>query len=375
MSDRKIASIQLNEMKDKIIRTWESRVRETITSAPSKSVFVLRSTLVDLLENLVSNISPGSTAFSVDEAGAIGKVHGEQRAGLIDYSLSQVLFEYRILRQVIFKILEEEKLQSPEIRDIILNVLDEGIEKAVEQFSLVRSEELKRSNRDLEHFAAIAAHDLKSPLATIAGFAELLGDSMKASAELEETEYLQAIKRSSARMTKLIDRLLEYSRVGQEIKPFESVSIDRVVNDVIENLSTTIEKLNAKINYTKLPNVFGDISLLTQLFQNLLSNSIKFRDRQRTPEINIHFKPEGRSWLFSIQDNGVGFDVSDSENIFSLFRRLDATKSHEGSGIGLATVRKVVELHGGKVWVESERGTGSTFFFTLLKAAETSNYR
>lgn len=365
MSDRVIASIQLNRMKERIMHVWESRVRENVSSAPSKPAPVLRSMLTELLENLVSNISPGSGPLSVYEAGKIGKEHGEQRAGLIDYSLSQVLFEYRILRQVVFEILEEEKLQSSEIRDIILDVLDEGIEKAVEQFFLVRSEELKRSNRDLEHFAAIAAHDLKSPLATITSFAELLDENLQGQLELEETEYIQAIKRSSARMTKLIDRLLEYSTVGREMKPFEPVSIHQIVRDVKENLKASIEKSNARLHFNDLPIVFGDASLLTQLFQNFLSNSLKFRDLKRAPEIYVEAKEEGRRWLFSIRDNGVGFDAKDKENIFSLFRRLDTVTAQAGSGIGLATARKVVELHGGEVWAESQPGQGSTFFFTL----------
>lgn len=371
-NERAQASLQLGRVKEKIMQTWEQRVREVISSAPAKtiSVPVLRNLLPKVLDNLISNISTKSSSAAVAEAGRIGKLHGDQRAGLTDYSFSQVLVEYRILRQVIFETLEQEKLQVQDVRDIILNSLDEGIEKAIEQFSIVRSEELTRSNRDLQHFASIAAHDLKSPLATIIGFTELLEDSLRGRIELQEVEFIQAIKRSSARMTLLIDRLLEYSSVGQEHKEFESIALHQIVKDVNENLKISIEKANASVYVdNELPTVKGDASLLTQVFQNLLTNALKFRHPQRKVEIHIKSRLEKDHWLISIRDNGIGFDPKESENIFSLFKRLEGVKlqTGSGSGIGLATVRKVIEIHGGKVWAESQPGVGSTFFFTLPK--------
>lgn len=367
-NERTSASTQLDQLKDKIMRVWEARIREGVASAPSKSTMVLRSELPELLENLISSILPEAGHIEQVETGKIGREHGEQRAALVDYTPSEVLFEYRTLRQVIFEVLEEEKLQVSTVRDIILNVLDEGIENAIGRFSNVRSEDLKRSNRDLEHFAAIAAHDLKSPLATIAGFAELLNESLQGQIGIDEAEYLQAIRRSTARMTLLIDRLLEYSSVGREIKPFEPVSTSQIIKNVIENLKTVIENTNAKVRFNELPIVYGDVSLLSQLFQNFISNAIKFRDPNRAPEIYIEAQEDGPCWLFSIKDNGSGFDPKDKENIFSLFKRLDSAKLKSGSGIGLATARKVIEIHGGRVWAESKPGVGSKFFFTLPKA-------
>lgn len=367
-NERTSTSAQLDRLKDRIMSVWESRVRERVAKASSKSTPVLRSQLPELLENMISSMSPRSGSIELRHTGEIGKEHGGQRATLLDYTFSQVLLEYRILRQVIFEVLEEEKLQVSDVRDIILNVLDEGIEKAIEQFSYIRSEELSRSNRDLEHFAAIAAHDLKSPLATIAGFIELLDDALRDKIGVDEAEYIQAIKRSSARMTLLIDRLLAYSSVGQEVKHFEPVSLTQVILDVLENLKTVIESSRAKIQFGELPVVYGDASLFGQLFQNFVSNSLKFRDPTRDPEIRIDVKEEGENWLFSIRDNGIGFEPKDKENIFSLFKRLDGARVLSGSGIGLATARKVVELHGGKVWAESQPGVGSTFFFTLPKS-------
>lgn len=366
-NERTNASLQLGRVKEKIMQVWEQRVREDVSSAPSKTIPVLRNLLPQVLENLVSNISTRSSSASVAEAGRIGKLHGHQRAGLTDYSFSQVLVEYRILRQVIFEVLEQE-LQVQDVRDIILNSLDEGIEKAIEQFSSVRSEELKRSNRDLEHFASIAAHDLKSPLATIIGFTELLEDSLHGKIEVQEVEFIQAIKRSSARMTLLIDRLLEYSSVGREHKEFASVVLSQIVKEVSENLKASIETAKATVYIdSELPTVKGDASLLAQVFQNLLSNALKFRDPIRKTEIHINGQLKEDHWLISIRDNGIGFDPKENENIFSLFKRLDGIKLQTGSGIGLATVRKVIEIHGGTVWAESQLGVGSTFYFTLPK--------
>lgn len=365
--ERTNVSEQLDRVREKIMRVWEARVRECVKSASSKSTLVLRSQLPEILENLASSISPNSLNTDSEKTRKIGKDHGEQRANLLDYNFSQVLQEYRILRQVIFEVLEEEKLQVADVRDIILNVLDEGIEKAIERFSYLRSEELKRSNRDLQHFAAIAAHDLKSPMATILGFCELLEESLRGKIDVDETKFLQSIQRSSARMTSLIDRLLEYSSIGREMKPFEIVSINKILVNVVENLKPFIERSGAKLRISDLPDIFGEISLLSQLFQNFISNALKFHEPTRTLEIEIDAKERAQDWFFSIQDNGIGFDPKNQDAIFSLFKRLDVFDVQPGSGIGLATARKVVELHGGKVWAESQPGRGSTFFFTLPK--------
>lgn len=349
----------------KIIQTWEERVRAKFGSAQKQTMSILQAHLPEILKNLVINISPQADAISFAEAGELGKSHGEQRANLTGYTGTQIIEEYRILRKVIFEILEEQNVPTAQLSELILDVLDEGLKKALEQFSLVRSEDLKRSNQDLEHFAAIAAHDLKSPLATIMGFTELLKDSLADRLQPQEKNFLEAINRSSARMTLLIDRLLEYSSVGKDLKPFEMVNVNKIVKEVLENLTTTISDKGASIHVGDLPTVYGESSLLTQVFQNIINNALKYSHPNRNPKINILCQREKGNWLFSIEDNGIGFDPKEKYNIFSLYKRLEATKIHSGSGIGLATARKVIELHDGELWAESQPDQGSKFFFTI----------
>lgn len=356
-----------NRFEERVFRLWEPRVLEKVSAASSQSKLALSHMVPELLQNLLSNISASNSHDSFDAAGKIGTEHGKQRANLIGYTFSQVLLEYQILRQAIFEVLKEDGLLTDDVRDMVLNTLDEGIKKTVEEFSSIRSEELNRSNRDLEHFAAIAAHDLKSPLATIIGFSELLEESLQERLEMKELEYLRSSQRSAARMTLLIDRLLEYSSIGKQTRNFEVVSTEQIVRDVTENLKTIFEKSNATLSFLDLPVVYGDISLLSQLFQNFISNSLKFRDPKRPLEILIEAKDQEKSWLFSVHDNGSGFDEKDKENIFSLFKQLDGATARIGQGIGLATARKVIEIHGGIIWAESQLGVGSVFYFTLPK--------
>jgi signal transduction histidine kinase len=364
-------SVQMNNT---VMKIWESRVRERVKSAPSKSGLILRDIFPELLDKLLTAVSRGHSMGNFEMVSAIGTDLGFQRAGLNDYTISQVLLEYKILRQVIFEVIDDKKLRSKEVINDILDILDEGIQKAIEEFSRVRNEDLNRSNRDLQHFAAIAAHDLKSPLATITGFAELLSDDLQGKIELEDLEYIQTIKRSAARMTLLIDRLLKYSSVGQEPVSFEPVLTDQVVIDALDNLKPTIESTHAKVHTANLPVVYGDKSLLGQVFQNLIGNALKYRNLKTQTEIWIGATAQGDSWLFSIEDNGIGFDPMDKEDIFNLFKRLDSA-THEGVGIGLATVRKVIELHGGKIWAESQPGIGSKFFFNLPKSKAQHVFR
>lgn len=367
LSNGVAVSAQLRGIKEKILHAWEVEVRGYIASSAAQSSPVLRNMLPELLDNLVMNLTMGNEDLDFEIAGNIGIRHGQQRAALLEYSISQVLLEYRILRQVIFRTLEEENFTSSNSRNIILNVLDEGIQKAITQFSSVRSIELEQSNRDLEHFALIAAHDLKSPLATISGYMEILEEDLYNKIDQEDIAYIKTIKRSAAQMTVLIDRLLEYASIGRKNAEFTTVKMNDVFSRSIENLKGVIDSTNAKVTCSELPEVKGDISLLTQLFQNLINNALKFRSENRTPEVRIDVKEEADHWVFSVKDNGIGFKAEDKENIFGLFKKMHSQKAHKGQGIGLATARKVVEIHSGQIWAESQIDVGSTFYFSLAK--------
>lgn len=368
MTNENRATVEhMARIKEKIMLDWEVRVRGSIPAAQEKTKLILRNMLPELLDNLTVNLSSEGATAEYEKAGEIGKEHGKQRAEIVDYTLTQMIYEYRILRQVIFDTLEQERLHNPKVRNIIMNVIDEGIQNAVEQFAIVRARELEQSNKDLEHFAAIAAHDLKSPLATISGYMEILEEDLKDKIGPEDVDLVKAIKRSAAQMTLLIDRLLEYSSGGIKAGAFIRMSTNDIVKEVIENLKGPIEETGTKIFFKDLPQVQGEHSLLAQLFQNLISNAIKFRDEKRIPEIYIEAQDKPNEWLFSVRDNGLGFNPSDKENLFTLFAKVHSKASHKGSGIGLATARKIVELHGGRIWADSKPGDGATFFFTLAK--------
>lgn len=358
---------RLKEGKGKVLESWEIRARQEVLAAQKQNSLVLQNMVPELLDNLMSHLLSDSNATDIKRAGAIGKEHGSQRANLVDYTISQVLYEYRILRQVVFEVIEKDFSISTADRNTILDAVDEGLESAVTKFMQDRSSELQRSNRELENFAEVAAHDLKGPVATIASFMVLLEDALRGKVDLEDLDIIKKIKLSAANVCLLIDCLLDYACIGRTLAPFAPVSTDEVIKGVMDSMKEVVEKNKAEIVFRDAPVVMGERTLLTSLFQNLISNALKFHSAQRTPRIQIETQDRGRQWLFSVKDNGIGFDPKQANNIFSLFKRLHDQEKYKGSGIGLATARKVVELHGGEIWANSTPGAGSVFFFTLPK--------
>lgn len=350
-----------------ILQFWESRVRLAIPAAEGRTQLVLRDTLPDLLDNLERNLISDSSSADFKGAGTIGFHHGIQRAGLKEYSLAQVLSEYRILRQIVFEVLEAEGLMDSVVRDTVLNVIDEGVHSAAAEFTNERHQALEQSNRDLEHFAVIAAHDLRAPLSMITGFVDVLTETLKDKISADELNYLQTIERSSLHMMRLIDRLLDYSRINSKRAAFEVVNTSKVMQNLKQMLHDIIKSAGAELICGELPLLYGEPSLLSELFQNLISNAIKFRDSSRHLKITISAHEEKHEWHFSVKDNGVGISKEELENVFTLFKKIHERKEQQGSGIGLATVRKIVGLHGGRIWIESEPGVGSIFHFTIAK--------
>ncbi len=228
-------------------------------------------------------------------------------------------------------------------------------------------EELARSNAELEQFAYVASHDLQEPLRMVASFTQLLAHRYKGKLDADADEFIGFAVDGATRMQQLIQDLLSYSRVTTKGQSFRLIDAKAPCDNALENLQTSIKDSNAVVNVGPLPAVLADPRQLMQLFQNLIGNAVKYRN-DRTPEIHVAAKPNGDQWVFSVQDNGIGIAPQHSERIFQMFQRLHTTNEYQGTGIGLAICRKIVERHGGKIWVEAQPGKGSTFVFTIPRA-------
>jgi PAS domain S-box-containing protein len=226
------------------------------------------------------------------------------------------------------------------------------------------AEELARSNRDLEHFAAVASHDLQEPLRTVAGFVELLRKEYGPRLDEEAGTYIGYAVEGVARMQRLIEDLLIYARVGSRGREPSLTDAGAALRQALGNLHGRIQETGAEMIFGDLPTVRADASQLTQLFQNLLSNALKFRS-QAPPRIQVEACRDGDCWQFSVRDNGIGIDGKFREQIFEIFRRLHTHKQYDGTGVGLAICKRIVERHGGRIWVESQPGEGATFCFKL----------
>lgn len=231
--------------------------------------------------------------------------------------------------------------------------------------TLVRqTEELARSNADLEQFAYVASHDLQEPLRMITGYTQLLAKRYGDKLDQNANEYIAYAVEGAKRMQRLIHDLLDYSRVGTKGKEFAPADCQTIVTKTLRTLQPAIQESAATITHDSLPTVTGDAAQLTQLFQNLIANAIKYRD-SKPPVVQVSCKQEGGHWLFSVRDNGIGIDPQYANRIFVIFQRLHGRDKYAGTGIGLAVCKKIVERHGGRIWVESELGDGATFHFTI----------
>jgi PAS domain S-box-containing protein len=223
---------------------------------------------------------------------------------------------------------------------------------------------LLESNSALEQFAYAASHDLQEPLRTIGNFAELIIKRHGSELSDSATQWLGLIVKAVARMKGLIENLLTYARVGAEKEPVVSISLDQDVETAIAQLAGTLEESGAAVTHDPLPPVVAAHSQIVRLFQNLISNAIRYASPDRKPAAHISAREEGKYWVISVKDNGIGFAQEYGESIFAPFKRLHA-QEHSGSGVGLAICRRIIENHGGRIWAESTLNEGSTFHFTL----------
>lgn len=283
--------------------------------------------------------------------------------GTIDYAIV-VGFDIEPLKQAE----RERELRIQELRKLNERLLSEiskrnNAEKVLNQYT----EELQEKNKELAQFAYVASHDLQEPLRMITSYIELISRKLKTRLDADEQEFIKFVIDGANRMKILINDLLEYSRVGTRGREFKQVNLEELLKKILQDLSIAVAETDTIVTHDPLPEVIGDEFQLQQLFQNLLTNAIKFRKKEETPKIHIGVKEHDENWEFSISDNGIGIPMDQAERIFMIFQRLHSREEYPGSGIGLAIAKKIVERHGGKISVESEPGKGSTFRFTLSR--------
>ncbi len=243
----------------------------------------------------------------------------------------------------------------------------DNLETKVQERTLKLEEvinELKRSNEELEQFAYVASHDLKEPLRMITSFIQLLEKRYKDQLDEDANEFIFYAIDGTKRMDMMINDLLEYSRIQSQEKKFEYLQSEKILKNVLSNLKYLIEENNAIITYDRLPLIYASEQQMIQLFQNLIGNAIKYRGDE-TPEIHISADSTDEENIFCIKDNGIGIDKKHLKRIFTIFQRLHSKDEYEGTGIGLAISKKIIEKHRGRIWAESEPKKGTKFYFTL----------
>jgi len=252
-------------------------------------------------------------------------------------------------------------------RTVISMASDVTERKEAEQALEKTVADLQRSNRELEQFAYVASHDLQEPLRMVGSYVQLLARRYRGRLDADADEFIDFAVEGATRMQRLINDLLAFGRVGRQNEPLAAVDCGRVLTTVQKNLERSIIESGATLEVAPLPQVLGVASQLTQVFQNLIANAIKFHG-QKPPRIEIGATSKGDDYVFSVRDHGIGIEPQYFDKIFIIFQRLHGKKDYPGTGIGLAVTKKIIEHHGGRIWIESSPGAGTTFFFTLRGA-------
>jgi len=246
----------------------------------------------------------------------------------------------------------------------IQSIRDISQRKSMEKELFIRTQELERSNSELEQFAYVASHDLQEPLRMVASFVQLLARRYKGKLDSDADEFINYAVDGARRMQMLINDILDYSRVGTRGKEFKPTDCEDILDKVLTSLRQAIEESGAVITHDTLPVIKADYSQINMLFQNLINNAIKFCG-DKSPKIHIGVKQKEKEWQFNVSDNGIGIAPEFFERIFIIFQRLHTRDEYPGTGIGLAICKKIVERHGGRIWLESKPEKGSTFHFTI----------
>lgn len=260
-------------------------------------------------------------------------------------------------------------MESPEGLLVIGIIRDISARKAIERELKQANLELARSNKDLEEFAYIASHDLQEPLRSVAGSCQILRRRYSDKLDPAAQEFIDFAIGGAKHMEELINDLLTYSKVSTKAKESSATDLNKVLAGVLDSLRMSISETNAVITSDQLPTIQVDQWQIKQLFQNLIANALKFHG-ETTPKIHIGAVRDSSNWIFSIRDNGIGIDPKYFDRIFVVFKRLHDRDEYPGTGIGLASCKKIVERHAGKIWLESTVGQGTTFYFTLGEASK-----
>ena len=272
-------------------------------------------------------------------------------------SLSYAIERHRLLDEVVSRTKELSRVNS----ELELEVAER---RRAEESLAKQAEELRRSNAELEQFAYVASHDLQEPLRMVSSYVKILSDDYAGRLDTDADRFIGYIVDGSTRMKGLIDDLLTFSRVGTQGWPFEATDCNVIIDRVISDQAESIAGCQGTVTHDLLPIVDGDATQLAQVLQNLVSNALKYT-RDVPPRVHVSAKQQGDEWVFSVSDNGMGIAPHHYERIFQMFQRLHHRSEYPGSGIGLAVCHKIVERHGGRIWVESEVGKGSIFHFTI----------
>ncbi|MCH8011563.1 MAG: response regulator [Candidatus Marinimicrobia bacterium] len=321
-------------------------ILETLKEINPDAAFILVTGYASL-ETAVEALNEGAFAY-ITKPYNMDEVHSNVRSALR---------QQRLLREN-RRLVDNLQVSNKELAK-------EVAERKRMEASLARqAKELERSNAELKQFAYVASHDLQEPLRAVVSYLQLLDRRYSGKLDADADEFIGYAVEGATHMRELINDLLAYSRVSTHRKPLQPTACSSILTRVLDNLMVPIKERGAVVTHDTLPELVADATQLTQLFQNFISNSIKFcGDKQ--PKIHIGVEQKDGEWLFSVRDNGIGIDPQYAERIFLIFQRLHSRSEYPGTGIGLAICKKIVERHGGRIWLESEPGKGATFYFTI----------
>jgi signal transduction histidine kinase len=299
-------------------------------------------------------IDPTLVGIIMTGEGTISSAVEAMRSGALDYILKP--FKLSAILPVLGRGLTVRRLQLENA------ALGRRVQEHVAQ--------LETTNRELEAFTRSASHDLRAPLNVILGFSALLVKDLGPQIPPEQSNWLVYIERSARRMSELIDALMRLSRVGRQALIMQAVDMAALVRSVVDELHDEQPQRRVMLRIGALPEVTADVSLLRQLFVNLLSNAFKFTRKTEHPVVEVACELRGEEHVYFVRDNGPGFDMARAHRLFDAFQRLHSTAEYEGNGVGLSIAQRIVQRHGGRIWAEAAPGHGATFSFTLAKTAE-----